>query len=90
VEDLPSRDEAERLGLRNRRGLLGLYHGIPLTNRSVQHSGTLPDRITIYKKNIEAYCDSRAEIVDQVRRTVLHEIGHHFGLGEGDLRDKGY
>ncbi len=90
VEDLPDRRTARQLGLKDRRGLLGLYHGVPLTGRSVEHSGRLPDRITIYKTNIEACCHSRRDVVEQVRKTVLHEVGHHFGLDEDDLESKGY
>lgn len=90
VEDRPDADTARGLGLDDRRSLLGLYHGVPLTQRSVQHSGRLPDRITIYKANIEAVCRSRKQVVKQVRTTVLHEVGHHFGLGEDDLESKGY
>lgn len=90
IEDLPDHTTAQGLGLRDRRGLLGLYHGVPLTERSVEHSGRLPDRITIYKANIEACCRSADEVVDQVRTTVLHEVGHHFGLDEDDLEAQGY
>ncbi len=90
VDEMPDRRTARRLGLSNRRSLLGLYHGVPLTERSVAHSGRLPDRITLYKANIEAICRTREEIVDQVRRTVLHEIGHHFGMDEDDLEAQGY
>lgn len=90
VEDRPDADTARGLGLDDRRSLLGLYHGVPLTERSVQHSGRLPDRITIYKTNIEAVCRSRKQVVKQVRTTVLHEVGHHFGLDEDDLESKGY
>ncbi|MBN1342062.1 MAG: metallopeptidase family protein [Phycisphaerae bacterium] len=90
VEDLPDRRTLRDLELEHRGMLLGLYHGVPLTERSVEHSGRLPDRITIYKLNVEACCRSREEIVEQVRTTVLHEIGHHFGMDEDDLEAQGY
>jgi predicted Zn-dependent protease with MMP-like domain len=90
VEDLPDRQTVRRMGRGSLRSLLGLYHGVPLTHRSVEHSGQLPDRITLYKENIEDVCGSREEIVEQVRTTVLHEVGHHFGLDEGELRAKGF
>ena len=90
IESLPDRDTCRNLGLGSRRVLLGLYHGVPLTERSVQHSGRLPDRITIYQNNIERICRTDAEIVEQVRKTVLHEVGHHFGLDELDLDELGY
>jgi predicted Zn-dependent protease with MMP-like domain len=71
-------------------GLLGLYQGVPLTRRSSFYAGALPDRITIYRRAICAVCDSEAEVVDQVRRTVIHEVGHHFGIGDARLRELGW
>ena len=72
------------------RGLLGLYHGIPLTRRTSSYAGVLPDRITIYRRSICAISRSDAEVVEQVRRTVVHEIGHHFGIGDARLREMGW
>jgi predicted Zn-dependent protease with MMP-like domain len=73
------------------RGLLGLYRGVPLTRRSsMTYAGVLPDRITIYRRAICAICDSEADVVDQVRRTVVHEVGHHFGIGDARLRELGW
>lgn len=66
--------------------LLGLYQGVPQPRRSVM-SMQLPDLISIYQRNIEAVCRSEAEIRRQVRDTVVHEIGHHFGLDEEELSD---
>ena len=71
-------------------GLLGLYQGVPLTRRSTFYAGALPDRITIYRHAICAVCDSEAEVVEQVRRTVIHEVGHHFGIGDARLRELGW
>jgi predicted Zn-dependent protease with MMP-like domain len=71
-------------------GLLGLYHGIPLTSRTTAYSGVLPDRITIYRRAICAICRTDQEVVDQVRRTVVHEVGHHFGIGDARLRELGW
>ncbi|HNQ23653.1 MAG TPA: metallopeptidase family protein [Phycisphaerae bacterium] len=90
VEPLPDRRTCLRMGLRDRRALLGLYHGVPLPDRSVEHSGRLPDRITIYQRNIERVCRTPDDVVTQVRKTVLHEVGHHFGLDEHDLDELGY
>ena len=70
--------------------LLGLYRGRPRTLRSVEDSGTLPDVIYIFQRPIESVCDSDEELVRQVHITVLHEIGHHFGLSEQDLERLGY
>jgi predicted Zn-dependent protease with MMP-like domain len=70
--------------------LLGLYEGIPLTSRTSQYAGVLPDRITIYRQAICATCHNEQEVADQVRRTVIHEIAHHFGIGDNRLRELGW
>jgi predicted Zn-dependent protease with MMP-like domain len=73
------------------RGLLGLYQGIPLTERTASgYAGVLPDRITIYRRAICAICDSEDEVVEQVRRTVIHEVAHHFGISDERLRELGW
>ncbi len=66
-------------------GLLGLYQGIPLTSRNTQYTGVLPDRITIYRQAICAICWSESEVREQVRKTVIHEIAHHFGISDERL-----
>jgi predicted Zn-dependent protease with MMP-like domain len=71
-------------------GLLGLYEGIPLTSRTTGYAGVLPDRITIYRLAICAVCQSEDEVVDEVRRTVVHEVGHHFGIGDDRLHELGW
>jgi predicted Zn-dependent protease with MMP-like domain len=71
-------------------GVLGLYRGIPLTRRTSTYAGVLPDRITIYRRAICAVCGTEEEVVDQVRRTVIHEVGHHFGIGDARLRQLGW
>ena len=71
-------------------GLLGLYQGIPLTSRTSSYAGVLPDRITIYRRAICAISRSDAEVVERVRRTVVHEVGHHFGIGDARLRELGW
>src|SRR5262245_7644727 len=71
-------------------GLLGLYRGIPLTRRTTAYAGVLPDRITIYRRAICAVCRSDQEVVEQVRRTVVHEVGHHFGIDDARLRELGW
>jgi predicted Zn-dependent protease with MMP-like domain len=72
------------------RGLLGLYQGVPLTSRTTNYAGVLPDRITIYQQAICAICDTEAEVVEQVRRTVIHEVGHYFGISDQRLRELGW
>lgn len=71
-------------------GLLGLYRGVPLTKRTTHYSAVLPDQITIYRQAICAICRTDADVVEQVRRTVVHEVGHHFGIGDGRLRELGW
>jgi predicted Zn-dependent protease with MMP-like domain len=71
--------------------LLGLYQGVPLTRReNYGLGGGMPDRITIYRLPILARCDNEAEVIDAVRITVVHEVGHHFGLTDARLRELGY
>jgi predicted Zn-dependent protease with MMP-like domain len=71
--------------------LLGLYTGVPLTRRDAGYAGmVMPDRITIYRRAICAHCQTEAEVVDQVRRTVVHEVGHHFGIDDPRLRELGW
>ena len=79
VEDLPP-EEPRRGGLP-----LGLFHGIPRTEKSIFFSSP-PDRIFLYQRNIEAVCRSEAEVRRQIRATLLHEVGHYFGLSEDELR----
>jgi predicted Zn-dependent protease with MMP-like domain len=90
VRDLPTRAQQTRLRMERGALLLGLYVGRPRTARSVEDSGTMPDVIYLFQKNIESICNSEAQLIDQVRKTVLHEIGHHFGMTEDDLDALGY
>ena len=90
VEDMPDAAVCRDLKIRDPRTLLGLYHGTPLTKRHVEAPFRYPERIVLYKANIENMCRSRARMVEQIRKTVLHEVGHHFGLGERQLRELGY
>ncbi|MBW3082724.1 metallopeptidase family protein [Bifidobacterium phasiani] len=70
--------------------LLGLYQGVPLTRRTTGYSGVMPDIITIFKGPHERVCGSRVRLVEQIRRTVLHEIGHYFGFDDEYLHAHGY
>jgi len=72
------------------RPLLGLYQGVPLTRRGSGYGGVLPDKITIYRGPIERMTGGNAELLRrQVRRTVLHEIAHHFGISDARLAELG-
>ena len=84
----PTEEERSSLGLGPRQTLLGLYVGQPLTSRG-WYGETLPDRIMIYQEPIESICRSEAEIVEQVRETVLHEVAHHFGIDDDRLDEIG-
>lgn len=90
VEPLPDADALRDGGVDDPSELLGIYIGTPLTERSVDDSLQLPDRIVLYQKNIERECRTQREIVEEIRTTVLHEVGHHFGLDEDDLFEVGY
>jgi len=87
---MPSRADCDAADVDDPRSLLGLYHGTPLTERSVEHMYRFPERIAIYQSNIQRMGRNRRQIVRQIRKTVLHEIGHHFGLDEDDLSELGY
>jgi len=69
--------------------LYGLYHGVPL-DEAWAATGNLPPRIAIYMHPLIDDCDTYEELVEEVRITVMHELGHHLGLGEDDLDDLGY
>ena len=71
-------------------GLLGLYQGVPLTSRTTNYAGVMPDRITIYRRAICAICNTEDEVTDEVRRTVVHEVGHHFGIDDQRLHELGW
>lgn len=70
--------------------LLGLYDGVPLTERGEWYGGVLPDRITIYRLPILRMCATRDEVVEEVGITVVHEVAHHFGIDDERLHDLGY
>jgi len=84
----PTPAELRRAGVR-RGSLFGLYLGMPLTKRGRGYSMTLPDTIVIYQLTHERYCRTEAEVVAQVRQTVLHEIGHYLGIDEDRLQELG-
>jgi len=70
--------------------LFGLYVGVPLTERGQWYAGVQPDRITIYRLPILRHCYSREEVVTRVAKTVVHEVGHHFGISDERLHELGY
>lgn len=90
VKDHPTHEELAMAGTDPAQTLFGLYTGIPLTERSTSYGMVLPDKITLYQRSIEEGCRTKREIQEQIRTTLLHEIGHHFGLSEDDLEEAGY
>jgi predicted Zn-dependent protease with MMP-like domain len=87
VEETPPQEIIGQIGAHSPLGILGLYQGVPLKHRGVRYGNVLPDRIVIYQKPIEVRVRNRRELLTQVRRTVMHEIGHFFGLSESELRE---
>lgn len=95
VDDQASPKMLQNLGIRDPRNLCGLYTGVPLSERSVLASGEMPDKISIYRVGILSLArsiagPSDAELRNQIRMTILHEVGHHFGMSEEDLTEIGY
>jgi predicted Zn-dependent protease with MMP-like domain len=86
VEDWPTRQQTKGMGEHGRFELLGLYEGVPLIERGDHYNMAMPDTITLFRKPIEAQCRNEEEIRQAVRDTLLHEIAHHFGTGEGRIR----
>lgn len=88
VEDYPSQEDAESTGVAPDE-LLGLFHGASCLERDWFGSpgGHLPERVVLYKRNIEDICSTRDELIEEIRLTLLHEIGHYFGLGEEDMEE---
>lgn len=70
--------------------ILGLYEGVALPDRTFSNSGHLPDTITIYKNALQDMCSTEDELIQQVKITVIHEVGHHFGLSDDDLHALGW
>lgn len=81
IEDNPPADDP---------GLLGLYDGIPLTERGEGYGGVLPDRIMIYRNPILQICETSDDVVREIRITVVHEIAHHFGIEDDRLHELGW
>jgi predicted Zn-dependent protease with MMP-like domain len=90
IQDEPTSAQLDSAHVAEGNLLLGLYRGRPRTVRSVEDSGTLPDVVYIFQKPIESICHDEDSLRQQIRVTVLHEIGHHYGLSENDLQRLGY
>ena len=90
VEKWPSPELLKKMNLRNRFSLLGVYEGVPLTRRSTSYSGVLPDRVTIFQGPIESVGKTRSQRRKEIKSVVVHEIAHHFGIGDERIRELGY
>ena len=90
IHTRPSVKLLREMGMEDDELLMGLYRGVDRTRRSVEDSGRMPDVIYVFQEDHELVCDSRRQLVEEVRKTVLHEIGHHFGMSEEDLDELGY
>lgn len=87
VEDLATPEQLASTGMRGGYDLLGLYEGVPMTERGRGYSLVLPDKITIFQRPIEARCRNEAEVQREVVSVVRHEIAHHFGTSEARLSE---
>ncbi len=89
VEDVPTRGQVRRAQVEPGNTLLGLYEGVPHTRRGHDYGMVLPDKITIFQRPIEAACLTREDVVALVRKVVIHEIAHHFGISDERLDELG-
>jgi predicted Zn-dependent protease with MMP-like domain len=87
IEDEPSPEELEDVGVEPPDTLLGLYQGTPLTERQWAHGNTLPDKITLFQGPIEAASEDEDDVVVAIGETLIHEIGHYFGLSEEEIEE---
>ncbi|HAJ33526.1 MAG TPA: hypothetical protein DCK79_09185 [Candidatus Atribacteria bacterium] len=85
IEDSPDKKTLKELGHTSPYSLLGLYQGVPVTRRGIHYRNVMPDRITIFRKPILNKNKNPQAIKDDIKRVVLHEIGHYFGLSEHEL-----
>lgn len=85
VEDEPDPEDLEAMGMNPEDELLGLYQGVPLAERDTFYMGALPDRVILYRGPILRACDNRRDVIREIRDTLVHELGHHFGMEEEDM-----
>lgn len=90
VEEYPPREILAVEGLDDELDLLGYYEGVPLTERFEAGQPLLPDRITLFQRPLEAISSNRAELIEEIQRTVVHEVAHYFGIEEDRLEELGW
>lgn len=90
IEEEFDLEAAKRLGLSAKGRILGLYQGVPLKDRTHYYGMVMPDKITLYKQNIEHSCEaSGSDIYEEIKHVIQHEIAHHFGISDKRLKDLG-
>ncbi|OGO07840.1 MAG: hypothetical protein A2Y92_04760 [Chloroflexi bacterium RBG_13_57_8] len=89
VADTPTRAQLKSFKEKHGHSLLGLYEGVPLTERTHEYGFVVPDKITVFHKSIEAMCRSDAQVIDEIQKVVRHEIAHHFGISDDRLEELG-
>ncbi|HEY3251933.1 MAG TPA: metallopeptidase family protein [Ignavibacteria bacterium] len=89
-EPYPSENDMARLNLSSKYSLLGLYSGVPYTHRNTWYGNVTPDRIILFQKNIESFCNSKKELFDKIKEVIIHEVAHYFGMDEDEVRQAGY
>lgn len=90
IEDWPTDEQLVALGMEPDELLFGLYEGTPLIERGITVDPLLPDKITIFQGPLEDACETDREIEEEIRKTVVHEVAHHFGIDEERLEELGY
>jgi len=92
IDDVESPAQRRQAGLGRSSMLLGLYEGVPLPRRGIDYGvvPVMPDTITLFQKNIESIARSESDVRRQIRETLIHEIAHHFGMDEDEIREAGY
>jgi predicted Zn-dependent protease with MMP-like domain len=86
VEEFADDDTLRMMGIEDPFDLSGLYEGVPLTERSVEQSGTLPDKIRLFRRSmLDEWADGEDSLEHLVAHVLIHEVGHHFGLSDGDM-----
>jgi predicted Zn-dependent protease with MMP-like domain len=92
VEDVPGEQTLVKTGTSSHSHLLGLYEGVPLSRRGASYGvyPVVPDKITLYRKNIESLASSDSAVKEMIREVLIHEIGHYFGMTEEEIRQSGF
>ncbi|RYY47936.1 MAG: metallopeptidase family protein [Sphingomonadales bacterium] len=86
VEDFADDETLDAMGIEDAFDLTGLYHGRPIGEKSAFESGTLPDRIHLYRRPLlDEWCSTGVDLGDLITHVVVHEVGHHFGLSDDDM-----